>query len=159
MRILVAASLAGALMALAPVCGAAFAQEALDARPLAWRGVQFGAEQVFEGDYTVDYDTSAFVPAAAAPQQALWLAGWEDRPGDDGGITRRYHLRFVGRETVEPGRYGALGAYRNEVLISRLISSRLLIEKPEPDPKPAAQPAPAPKPKAKPKARRRLKKR
>ena len=97
----------------------------LDARPITWRGVRMGGEQVFEGDYAIDYETSAFRPDGAA--DPAWLAGWEDRPGDNGGLTRRYHLRFVGRQTLEPGKYGALGAYGREVLITRLISRRLLI--------------------------------
>ena len=153
MRLLTLLAFAGALAA----PGLGLGQEALDAKPMTFRGVQLGPEQVFEGDYANDYQTSVFRPDGAAAGDAMWLAGWEDRPGDGGGITRRYHLRFVGRQTVEPGRFGSLGAYRQEVLISRLISSRLLIEKPEPDPPPAAAPAKA-SPKPKPKARRPLRK-
>jgi hypothetical protein len=143
MRFIAIAALAVALA----LPGLAAGQDALDARPMTWRGVELGPEQLFEGDYTIDYQTSAFRPTGAAEADALWLSGWEERPGDGGGITRRYHLRFVGRQSAAPGKFGGLGAYRHEVLISRLVSSRLLIEKPEPDPQPPA--APAPKPKAK----------
>jgi len=154
MRLLTLLAFAGSLAA----AGLASGQDALDTKPLTWRGVQLGPEQVFEGDYTNDYETSVFRPDGAAAADAMWLSGWQDRPGDGGGITRRYHLRFVGRQTVEPGKFGGLGAYGQEVLISRLISSRVLIEKPDPDPAPAAT-APA-KAGAKPKAktRRRLRK-
>lgn len=111
---------------LAPV--RAWAQPlALDPAPTTWHGVTLGPEQVFEGDFTVDYRTSVFRPDGAPPAEAVWLSGWEDRPGDNGGITRRYHLRFVGRHTVEPGRYGGLGAYKHTILLTHLISWRLLI--------------------------------
>jgi hypothetical protein len=143
-----AAALASPGLAPTPAWG----QETLDAKPMTWRGVQLGSEQLFEGDYTIDYQTSSFRPDGAAAADALWLSGWEDRPGDGGGITRRYHLRFVGRQSVEPGRFGSLGAYRHTVLITRLISLRLLITQPEPDPVPAK---PAPKPPAKPRVKRR----
>jgi hypothetical protein len=153
MRLLTFLAFAGALAA----SGLTSGQEALDAKPMTWRGVQLGPEQVFEGDYTNDYETSVFRPDGAAAGDAMWLSGWQDRPGDGGGITRRYHLRFVGRQTVEPGKFGGLGAYGQEVLISRLISSRVLIEKPDADPPAAAAPTkPAPKPQAK--ARRPLRK-
>lgn len=150
MRLLTLLAFAGALAA----SGLASGQDALDTKPMTFRGVQLGPEQVFEGDYTNDYETSVFRPDGAAAADAMWLAGWQDRPGDGGGITRRYHLRFVGRQTVEPGKFGGLGAYRQEVLISRVISSRVLIEKPEPDPPAAAPPKANPQPKAK--TRRRL---
>jgi len=103
------------------------AQEALDPAPATWRGLQLGPEQVFEGEFTTNFETSSFRPDGAAASDAVWLAGWEDRPGDNGAITRRYHLRFVGRRTVEPGRYGRLGAFRNEVLIVRLLEERVLL--------------------------------
>jgi hypothetical protein len=112
-------------LALAP--RPALAQETLDPAPATWRGVQLGGEQVFEGTYTVNFETSAFRPDGAPTADALWLSGWQDRPGDDGGFVRRYHLRFVGRQTVQPGKYGSLGAYKNSVLITRLVSARLLI--------------------------------
>lgn len=123
MRILAIAAAVAAL--LAP--GAALGQETLDAAPTTWRGLQMGPEQVFEGDFTTDFETSTFRPDGAAKADALWLAGWDDRPGDNGGITRRYHLRFIGRRTVEPGKYGSLGAYKHTVLITHLISARVLI--------------------------------
>jgi hypothetical protein len=128
--------------------GLALGQEGLNPTPLAWHGLQLGAEQVFEGDYTNDSQTSTFRPDGAAAAGTLWLSGWEDRPGDGGSIVRRYHLRFVGRETVQPGPYGPLGGYRNEVLLTRLISARLLITEPEkpPTPTPAKTP-PKPRPK------------
>ena len=107
--------------------GLASGQDALDPKPITWHGAQFGGEQVFEGDYTVDFEASSFRPDGAPPADAMWLAGWEDRPGDGGGIIRRYHLRFVGRQTVEPGKYGSLGAYRHIVLITHLVSARVLI--------------------------------
>src|SRR5206468_11723293 len=107
-----APGLAAAQEAAAPVAPDA----PLDTRPTVWRGVQMGGEQVFEGDYTIDFETSLFRPDGAG--QPVWLAGWEDRPGDGGGFTRRYHLRFVGRQTEQAGKYGALGAYPREVLIS-----------------------------------------
>ncbi|HEY2358843.1 MAG TPA: hypothetical protein VGH86_15425, partial [Phenylobacterium sp.] len=69
----------------------------------------------------------AFTPDGAPKSEAMWLAGWVEHPGDNGDLQRRYHLRFVGRRTVEPGRYGSLGAYKHTVLITKLISARLLI--------------------------------
>jgi hypothetical protein len=128
MRLPLAIVLAAVLAApgLAPL--RARAQEpALNPAPMTWRGVELGPEQVFEGDYTIDYQTSVFRPDGAPPGEAVWLSGWEDRPGDNGGITRRYHLRFVGRRTVEPGKYGGLGAYKHTILLTHLISWRLLI--------------------------------
>jgi len=123
--------LATAVLALALAIGAeptlAGGQDALDSKPTTWRGVPFGPEQVFEGEYAINFETSVFTPDDAPRAEAVWLAGWEDRPGDNGGAIRRYHLRFVGRHTADPGRYGGLGAYRHEVLITRLISARLLI--------------------------------
>lgn len=119
-----------AILALALVLatpGLAASQETLNAAPMTWHGVQLSGEQVFEGDYTINYQTSAFRPDGAPAPDAVWLAGWQDRPGDNGGITRVYHLRFVGRQTAEPGKYGSLGAYKHTVLITRLISARLLI--------------------------------
>jgi hypothetical protein len=127
MRFLVIATLAAAMIGLVLACGLALAEDALDPTPTTWRGLQLGGEQVFEGDFTTNFETSVFIADGAAKADTLWLAGWEDRPGDNGGLTRRYHIRFVGRRTVEPGRYGGLGAYRHEVLITRLISTRVLI--------------------------------
>ncbi|MFI4966247.1 MAG: hypothetical protein ACHP9T_12865 [Caulobacterales bacterium] len=112
-------------LALAPRL--ALAQQTVDPAPMTWRGVQLGGEQVFEGDYTVNFETSVFRPDGAPASDALWLSAWEDRLGDNGGFMRRYHLRFVGRQTVQPGWYGSLGAYKNSVLITRLVSARLLI--------------------------------
>ncbi|WP_372786978.1 hypothetical protein [Phenylobacterium sp.] len=129
MRFLLIAALAAALMGLVLASGLAFAEEALDASRMTWRGVQLGGEQVFEGDFTINFETSVFLPDGAPKAEALWLSGWEDRPGDNGDLTRRYHLRFVGRRTLEPGRYGSLGAYKHTVLITRLISARVLIGK------------------------------
>lgn len=126
MRLLATAALSAAL--LAPTL--ALAQEPLNSAPMVWHGVQLGAEQVFEGDYAIDYRTSVFRPEGAASAEALWLAGWADRPGDNGALGRRYHLRFVGRQTMEPGQYGGLGAYKHTVLITHLISARLLIAQP-----------------------------
>jgi hypothetical protein len=94
-----------------------------DTRPMTWRGAQLGAEQVYEGDFTIDYQTSVLHTGA----ETVWLSGWQDRPGDNGGITRRYHLRIVGRHTLQPGRYGGLGAYPHTILMTRLISARVLI--------------------------------
>ena len=106
---------------------AAVAQETLDPLPVVVRGAAYGGEQVMEGDLAVNIQTSPF-PADGAPKGADdWLEGWRDRPGDDGGIIRRYHVRFVGRRTAAPGTYGPGGAYQNKVLIDRLISARLLI--------------------------------
>jgi hypothetical protein len=124
MRLLALAAVAAALVA----PGLAAGQDPpLDARPITWRGLQMGPEQVFEGDFTNTYDTSAFRADGAAAGETMWLSGWEDRPGDGGGITRRYHIRFVGRRTVEAGKYGALGAYPHTVLLTRLLTARLLI--------------------------------
>ena len=92
-----------------------------------WRGVQMGPEQHFEGDLTINFETSAFRPDGAAAADAMWLAGWEERPGDNGDLPRRYHIIFIGRRTVEAGRYGSLRAYGHTVLVTRLVSQRLLI--------------------------------
>jgi hypothetical protein len=129
MRFLLIAALAAALMGLVLASGLALADDALDPRPMAWRGVQLGGEQLFEGDFTINFETSVFRPDGAPKPDAMWLAGWEDRPGDTGDLPRRYHIRFVGRRTVEPGRYGRLGGYPHTVLITRLISARVLIGK------------------------------
>jgi hypothetical protein len=129
MRLLVIAALAAALMGLALASGLALAEDALDPRPTTWRGVQMGGEQLFEGDFAINFETSVFRPDGAPKPEAMWLAGWEDRPGDNGDLPRRYHVRFVGRRTVEPGKYGSLGAYQHTVLITRLISARVLIGK------------------------------
>jgi hypothetical protein len=102
----------------------------LDARPMTWHGAQMSPEQVFEGDFTTSFDTSTFRPAGAPPADTVWLAGWEDRPGDAAALPRRYHLRFIGRQTVDPGKYGSLGAYKYTVLITHLISARVLIAAP-----------------------------
>ena len=67
MRLLTIASLACALAA----PGLALAQETLDAKPMAWHGVQLGPEQVFEGDYAIDYQTSVFRPDGAGAADAL----------------------------------------------------------------------------------------
>ena len=117
------------LTLIAAFAGPAFAQapETLNLAPMTWRGAAMGPEQVFEGDYSIDYQTSVFRPEGAQAADALWLSGWQDRPGDNGALGRRYHLRFVGRQTAEPGKYGSLGAYKYTVLITRLISARLLI--------------------------------
>jgi hypothetical protein len=120
---------ASAVLALALLATPAAGQTPMDPNPATWRGVAMGPEQVFEGDYTVDEHTSVF-KADGAPGDGDWLSGWEDRPGDNGGITRRYHIRFVGRRTVNPGQYGSLGKYANEVLLTRLITARLLIRQP-----------------------------
>ncbi len=105
----------------------AMGQKALDPVAMSWHSVQLGAEQIFEGDLTVNFETSTFRPDGAPAADTVWLSGWADRRGDNGGITRRYHLRFVGRQTVEPGKFGSLGGYKQTVLITRLISTRLLI--------------------------------
>jgi hypothetical protein len=123
MRLAALAVLAAVLLAPA----LAVAQETLDANPITWRGVQMGPEQVFECDYANDYQTSAFHADGAPAAEKMWLSGWTDRPGDGGGLVRRYHIRFVGRRTVEPGKYGALGAYPHQVLIDKLLTQRLLI--------------------------------
>ncbi|HEX5264924.1 MAG TPA: hypothetical protein VFW13_15445 [Phenylobacterium sp.] len=123
MRLLAIAVLAVSLS----MPGLVLGQEALDPAPMAWRGVQLGPEQIFEGDFSINYETSAFTPDGAPKSEAMWLAGWQEHPGDNGDLQRRYHVRFVGRRTVEPGRYGSLGAYKHTVLITKLISARLLI--------------------------------
>ena len=124
MRFLAMTALAAALIG----PGLACAQDApLDSNPTTWHGVAFGPEQAFEGDFTSDYQTSRFHADGAPAGQDDWLAGWRDRAGDGGGIVRRYHLTFVGRRTAAPGQYGSLGKYPNEVLITRLVSARLLI--------------------------------
>jgi hypothetical protein len=127
MRFLVIAALAAALMGIVLASGLALAEDALDPAPITWRGVQLGGEQLFEGDFTINFETSVFRPDGAPKADAMWLAGWEPRPGDNGDLPRRYHIRFVGRRTAEPGRYGGLGAYKHTVLITRLISARVLI--------------------------------
>jgi hypothetical protein len=124
MRLLALAAVAAMLVAPGLSAGQ---DQPLDPKPITWRGLQMGPEQVFEGDFTNNYDTSAFRAAGASAGETMWLFGWEDRPGDGGGITRRYHIRFVGRRTVEPGKYGALGAYPHTVLLTRLLAARLLI--------------------------------
>jgi hypothetical protein len=129
MRFLLIAALSAAMIGIVLASGLAFAEEALDPRPMTWRGVQLGGEQLFEGDYAINFETSVFQPDGAPKAEAMWLAGWEDRPGDTGDLPRRYHILFVGRRTVEPGRYGGLGAYKHTVLITRLISARVLIGK------------------------------
>ncbi|MBS0332941.1 MAG: hypothetical protein JSS35_09255 [Proteobacteria bacterium] len=103
------------------------AQGGLDPKPAVWRGVAFGPEQAMEGDFTVNIQISTFHADGAPKGQDDWLAGWQDRPGDDGGIVRRYHIRFVGRRAAARGQYGPGGAYGGEVLIDRLVSARLLI--------------------------------
>jgi hypothetical protein len=131
MRFLPAAALALALTApglvAAQETSAASPSISLDAKPMTWHGAQMSPEQVFEGEFTTSFDTSTFRADAAAPADTVWLAGWEDRPGDAAALPRRYHLRFVGRQTVEPSKYGSLGAYKYEVLITHLISARVLI--------------------------------
>jgi hypothetical protein len=127
MRYLLIAALAAAFIGIAPASGLALAEDALDPTPMTWRGLQMGPEQIFEGDYSNDFDTSAFRPDSTPASEAMWLSGWKDGPGDGGGIMRRYHVRFVGRRTVEAGKYGALGAYPHTVLLTRLISARVLI--------------------------------
>lgn len=99
----------------------------LDAKSMTWRGAQLGPEQVYEGDFTTDYQTSVLRLDGTAPRETVWLSGWQERPGDNGGLTRRYHIRFVGRHTLEPGKYGGLGAYAHTILLTRLISARVLI--------------------------------
>jgi hypothetical protein len=154
MRFLAIAALMASLTALALAPTRAWGQDpVLDAAPMTWHGVQLGPEQVMEGDYTIDFQTSVFRPDGSPAADAVWLSGWEERPGENGGITRRYHLRFVGRRTVEPGKYGGLGAYKHTVLITHLITARLLIDQAAPEPE--AQAKPAPKPPAKPKSVRR----
>jgi hypothetical protein len=128
MRYLLIAALAAALIGMVLAAGLAVAQDGLDPRPMMWRGVQMGPEQDFEGDLTINFETSAFRPDGAPAAEAMWLAGWEERPGDNGDLPRRYHILFVGRRSVEPGKYGSLGAYRHTVLITRLISQRLIIQ-------------------------------
>ncbi len=105
----------------------AVGQEALDPVAMVWRGVQLGAERVFEGNLSVNFETSTFRADNASEADTVWLSGWQDRPGDNGGTMRRYHIRFVGRQTMEPGKFGSRGAYKQTVLITRLISTRLLI--------------------------------
>jgi len=112
---------------LAPL--SASAQPALNPNPLIWHGVQLGGEEVYEGEFTVDYATSTFLADGASAQDAVWLSGWEDRPGDGGGITRRYHIRLIGRKSVEPGKFGSLGAYANTILLIKLLSARLLSQR------------------------------
>lgn len=124
----VVAGAIAALPASSPAQGTA-AQEPppLDPQPATWHGVAFGPEQAFEGDFTVDVQTSAFHADGAPKGQDDWLVGWPDRPGDDGGIVRRYHIKFVGRRTTTAGAYGPGGTRPGEVLIDRLVSARLLI--------------------------------
>jgi hypothetical protein len=100
----------------------------LDPNPTTWRGARMGPEQVYEGDFTVNYETSVFHVDGTPPGETVWLSGWQDRPGDGGGITRRYHIRFVGRHTLQPGKYGGLGAFPHTILVSRLISPPRLID-------------------------------
>ena len=115
-------------LVLTVVAPPAAAQTALDPAPTTWRGVAMGPEQIFEGDYAIDEQTSAFKADGAA--EADWLVGWEDRPGDNGGITRHYHIRFIGRRSAQAGKYGSLGKYGHEVLITHLLSARVLIGRP-----------------------------
>jgi len=115
------------VLVLSPLGAIAQVDPPLDPFPVVVRGAAFGGEQIFEGDFTVDAQLSTF-HADGAPREALdWLEGWQDRPGDSGGIVRRYHIRFVGRRTAAPGQFGPGGAYANRMLLDRLISARLLI--------------------------------
>lgn len=95
-----------------------------DRKPAEIDGVRYGPEGVFEGDYITNFEASVFQPMGRR-KEMMWLVGWQERPGDTAGTSRTYHIRFIGRRTAKPGRYGNMGAFPQQVLIAELINAEV----------------------------------
>lgn len=96
-----------------------------DPKPATIDGVRYAREQVFEGDYLLGFEASIFRPIGRRDE--MWLSGWTDTEVAKPGalpMARLYHIRFIGRRTARPGRYGHLGAYRDAVIITEMIDAR-----------------------------------
>ena len=109
MKIAIAAAGAALLLA-AP------SKALLDPKPAVVDGVRYDRERIYEGAYTHAFERSDFDPIGPRGE-AMWLLGWTGGSGV-------YHIRFIGRRTASPGRYGHLGAYRHMLLITDMIDSR-----------------------------------
>jgi hypothetical protein len=99
-----------------------------DRKPADINGVRYGPEKVYEGDYITNFEASVFQPMGRQGEM-MWLLGWIDRPGDTAGTSRTYHIRFIGRRTLKPGRYGNMGAFPHQVIVAELINAEV---KPQP---------------------------
>jgi len=95
-----------------------------DRKPAEINGVRYGPEKVYEGDYITNFEASVFQPMGR-PKDMMWLLGWTDRPGDTVGTSRTYHIRFIGRRTAKPGKYGNMGAFPHQVIIAELINAEV----------------------------------
>ncbi len=81
-------------------------------------------ESTFEGAYRVSAGTSVF-QADLQLSNAAWLVGWPPHHGDSERRIRTYRVVFRGRLSHE-GRFGPKGAFRQQMLMLRLISADLV---------------------------------
>ena len=95
-----------------------------DRKPAEINGVRYGPEKVYEGDYITSFESSVFRPMGR-PNEAIWLLGWQARPSDTTGGSHAYHIRFIGRRTTKPGKYGNLRAFSHQVVIAELINAEI----------------------------------
>jgi hypothetical protein len=113
------------LAALAALAAAAVPAQGIplfDRKPAEIGGVRYGPERIYEGDYITNSEAGVFQPMGR-PNEAMWLVGWPNRPRDTAGTSGAYHIRFIGRRTAKPGKYGALGAFPHQVFVAELINA------------------------------------
>jgi hypothetical protein len=108
---------------------------------------KMGEPQRFSGVWIDEFEGQEFIPDGVAlpelPQDrrspefmkkyrelraaSIWLD--VDRAGlgyDFNNGTRRVHVQFIGRKAVYPWNYGHMGAWRNYIIVDRVISHRKL---------------------------------
>ena len=96
----------------------------------------FGAPRVFSGIYIDEFEGQSFLEGQQPPgpyrDQSVWISF--DEKSDKRaapllhGIapTHVWQIRFIGRRTDRPGRYGHMGMSNSEVLVDRVLEARLL---------------------------------
>jgi hypothetical protein len=116
---------AAAVALLLAAATAAHGLPLFDRKPTEIDGVRYGPEKVFEGDYISNPESSVFRPMGR-PKDMMWLVGWAEPAGDTtAGPSRTYHIRFIGRRTTKPGKYGNLRAFSHQVVIAELINAEI----------------------------------
>ena len=117
-----------------------------------WGGVEAMPERVdqcykfdkprrWKGLWRKQFEGSIFCPAGSpcpddqsAVENEIWLefASEHSVPNEvkSGGV---YEVEFIGRRSIGEGHFGHLGMSRNDIIVDRLISTKLL-EPPPPEP-------------------------
>ena len=94
--------------------------------------------RVFDGIYVDEFEGQRFLEGAKSAERyvsrdRVWLnLDHRTQLGPlvpirpDDGKTRVYHVRFSGRKTARPGRYGHFGMSSEEIVVDRILQARLV---------------------------------